>query len=47
MYFPTTRAHQEINGAKFVNIIIAEAHDPSIEHSFNGRVDLPKMQKMM
>ena len=32
MYFTTTRAHQEMNGAKFVDIIIDEAHRPELEH---------------
>ena len=28
MYFTTTRAHQELNGGIFVDVIIDEAHDP-------------------
>ncbi len=28
MYFTTTRAHQELNGGTFVDVIIDEAHDP-------------------
>lgn len=47
MYFTTTRAHQEMNGATFVDIIIDEAHDPSIEHPFKGNVDLTKLQKVI
>ncbi|KXH81677.1 tyrosine phenol-lyase [Sporosarcina sp. HYO08] len=47
MYFTTTRAHQELNGATFVDIIIDEAHDPTIEHPFKGNVDLIKLQKVI
>ena len=47
MYFTTTRAHQEINGATFVDIIIDEAHDPSSEHPFKGNVDLTKLQSVI
>ena len=34
MYFTTTRAHQELNGGTFVDIIIDEAHDPAAELPF-------------
>ncbi|MCG7337021.1 tyrosine phenol-lyase [Sporosarcina sp. ACRSM] len=47
MYFTTTRAHQEMNGATFVDIIIDEAHDPTIEHPFKGNVDLAKLQRLI
>jgi tyrosine phenol-lyase len=47
MYFTTTRAHQEMNGATFFDIIIDEAHDPSIEHPFKGNVDLAKLQRLI
>lgn len=43
MYFTTTRAHQELNGATFVDIIIDEAHDSMVEHPFKGNVDLQKL----
>jgi tyrosine phenol-lyase len=32
MYFTTTRLHQEMAGATFVDVIIDEAHDPTNEH---------------
>jgi len=40
MYFTTTRAHQELAGATFVDIIIDEAHDPENLHPFKGNVDI-------
>ena len=47
MYFTTTRAHQELNGATFRDIIIDEAHDPESEHPFKGNVDLDKLQALI
>lgn len=43
MYFPSTLAHQELNGAVFHDVIIDEAHDPASEHPFKGNVDLAKL----
>src|SRR5690625_1190522 len=37
MYFTTTKAHQEINGAIFKDVIIDEAHDSTYDHPFKGR----------
>ncbi|MFC1786283.1 tryptophanase, partial [Candidatus Neomarinimicrobiota bacterium] len=47
MYFTTTRLHQELAGAKFVDIIIDEAHNTESHHSFKGNVDLKKLQKLI
>jgi tyrosine phenol-lyase len=47
MYFTTTRAHQELNGGTFVDIIIDEAHDAEIEHPFKGNVDLSKLDALV
>ncbi len=47
MYFTTTRAHQEMNGATFRDIIIDEAHDSRNEHPFKGNVDLNKLQALI
>jgi tyrosine phenol-lyase len=47
MYFTTTRAHQELNGATFVDIIIDEAHDSTIELPFKGNVDLQKLSNLI
>ncbi len=43
MYFTTTRFHQEYAGGRFADVIIDEAHDPSVLHPFKGNVDLAKL----
>jgi tyrosine phenol-lyase len=43
MYFTTTRAHQELAGGTFHDVIIDEAHDPLSEHPFKGDIDLEKL----
>ena len=47
MYFTTTRAHQELAGATFVDVIIDEAHDSNSMHPFKGNVDLVKLEKLV
>ena len=47
MYFTTTRAHQELAGATFHDVIIDEAHDPGSEHPFKGNVDLNKLDSLV
>ncbi len=47
MYFTTTRAHQELNGATFRDVIIDEAHDSTYDHPFKGNVDLEKFQALI
>ncbi|ARV91314.1 tyrosine phenol-lyase [Bacillus thuringiensis serovar roskildiensis] len=47
MYFTTTRAHQELNGAKFVDVIIKEAHNPSFELPFKGNIDIGKLEHVI
>jgi tyrosine phenol-lyase len=47
MYFTTTRAHQELAGAHFHDVIIDEAHDPASEHPFKGTVDLDKLDAVV
>jgi tyrosine phenol-lyase len=47
MYFTTTRLHQELAGARFVDVIIPEAHDPASEHPFKGDVDLEKLETVL
>jgi tyrosine phenol-lyase len=47
MYFTTTRAHQERNGANFVDIIIDEAHDSQLELPFKGNIDIGKLSRLI
>jgi tyrosine phenol-lyase len=47
MYFTTTKLHQEMAGAKFVDVIIDEAHDPNNLHKFKGDIDLNKLQALI
>ncbi|MCK9539885.1 tyrosine phenol-lyase [Dokdonella sp.] len=47
MYFTTTRAHQELSGGSFVDVVIKEAHDPASEHPFKGNVDLVALQALI
>ena len=47
MYFTTTRAHQELAGGTFHDVIIDEAHDPASEHPFKGNVDLEKLDAVV
>ena len=47
MYFTTTRYHQEHAGARFEDVIIDEAHDPTSPHPFKGDVDLAKLERVL
>ncbi len=47
MYFTTTKVHIIKAGGTFVDIIIDEAHDPTVAHPFKGNVDLKKLQKLI
>lgn len=47
MYFTTTRLHQELAGGTFVDVIIDEAHDPTVWHPFKGNVDLQKFEDLI
>lgn len=47
MYFTTTRLHQELAGASFIDVIIDEAHDSSNLHPFKGNIDIGKLEKII
>ncbi|MBL9120083.1 MAG: tyrosine phenol-lyase [Phycisphaerae bacterium] len=47
MYFTTTRAHQELAGARFVDVICDAAHDPADESPFKGNIDLAKLEALI
>ena len=47
MYFTTTRLHQELAGAMFVDVIVDAAHDPVSEHPFKGNVDFTKLDALV
>lgn len=47
MYFTTTRAHQEMQGGSFADVVIDEAHDPTAQHPFKGNVDIDKLRAVI
>jgi tyrosine phenol-lyase len=47
MYFTTTRAHQEMQGGIFADVVIDEAHDPAALHPFKGNVDVVKLRELI
>ncbi len=47
MYFTTTRLHQELAGATFVDVIVDEAHDPTSEKPFKGNIDIKKLKALI
>jgi tyrosine phenol-lyase len=47
MYFTTTRLHQELAGATFVDVIVDEAHDADSEYPFKGNVDFGKLDALL
>ncbi|MGV8074559.1 MAG: tyrosine phenol-lyase [Syntrophobacteraceae bacterium] len=47
MYFATTRAHQEMAGGAFVDVIIDDAYDPESMHPFKGNIDLQKLEDLI
>ena len=47
MYFTTTRLHQELAGATFVDVICDAAHDPADLSPFKGNIDLDKLEALI
>ena len=44
MYFTTTKAHQELAGGVFVDVIVDEAHDPECDFPWKGNIDPRKLR---
>lgn len=44
MLFPSTRVHIEMNGAKFIDMIVDAAHDLTSNEPFKGNFDLTKLE---
>ena len=47
MYLKKTRAHHELAGESFVDVIIDEAHDSQNEHPLKGNICLKKFQELI
>jgi tyrosine phenol-lyase len=47
MYFTTTKAHQEMAGGIFEDVIVDEAHDPTSSFPWKGNIDLNKLQSVI
>src|ERR1035437_5647224 len=47
MYFTTTRLHQDLAGATFIDVIIDEAHEAQNTHPFKGNIDLNKLEALI
>lgn len=47
MYFTTSRAHAEAQGALWDDVSISEAHDPQSMHPFKGNVDTEKLKRLI
>jgi len=47
MYFTTTKAHQELNGGEFVDVIVDKAHKPEVKGDFKGNVDIEKYKNLI
>ncbi len=47
MYFTTTKAHQELAGGIFADVIVDEAHVPASDFRWKGNIDLDKLAALV